>query len=57
MQKDRPNKRESPLSAYVEPEIKERVTRVAMVQNRSVSNLIEECLRKALPKMEKEVRA
>jgi hypothetical protein len=53
MRKDGPNKRESPLSAYVDPEIKERVTRVAVGQKRSVSNLIEECLKKALPKMER----
>jgi hypothetical protein len=48
-----PLRRESPLQAYVQHEIKDRTIRVAKSTDKSVSRLIEECLASALPDLEK----
>jgi hypothetical protein len=48
-----PSRRESPLQAYVRPDIKSRAVRVAQSSDKSVSRLIEECLASALPELEK----
>lgn len=49
-------KRESPVSAYIDHQLKKRATRVSQrPQGPSVSRIIEECLVMGLPEIERRV--